>query len=292
MTAPEPAEGRPVRIPLRPATILLVALVVVAVSFFVVLTRLPWIVGLVLMLVAVVVTIWATLSAVVRRSLFVAPLAVCLVAVGNPAVLAGAGAFVERNVGVVTVSFDRGVVPWALYPGIAGWEAPQAPEVVDTPALAQTVQRALRSAVGALSADYAYTWQVGDGRVGIAPIANGFGGDSMFQRIDAPRWTTSDFDESAEQRAAIVAAAAASAAELGLMQATEAAGDVDTGDGTREWTDEGQTFTLTLEGQRVALSYTGGPFLAPQSLPGEFQRSMRAYEALTLPPPIVTPNLP
>ncbi|WP_439591081.1 hypothetical protein [Microbacterium sp.] len=285
-------QGRPVRLPTRPALVLGVAVVVAVLSAVVVATGMPWVVGLLVMIVAIVVTIWATLSAVVRRSLFVAPLAICLVAVGNPAVLAGVGSYVERSVGVVTLSPDRGFVLWSLYPGIAGWDAPDAPEAVDTPRLAQSVQRALRSAVGVLTDAYGYAWQIGDGQVGIASIENGFGGPSMFERIDAPLWTTADFDGSSAQRAAVVAAAAASAAELGLTDASDAAGDVDTGDGTRQWSADNQTLTLSIEGPRIELSYTGGPFLAPTSLPGEYEDLMRAFEGLTPPPTIVTPDVP
>lgn len=293
MTAPESADqGRRVRVPIRPALVLGVAAVVAVVSGVVVATGLPWVVGLLVMIVAVAATIWATLSAVVRRSLVVAPLAICLLAVGNPAVLAGVGSYVERSVGVVTFSPDRGFVLWSLYPGIVGWDAPDAPDAVDTPVLAQSVQRALRSAVGVLTDAYGYAWRIGDGQVGIAPIANGFGGYSMFERVDAPLWTTSDFDGSEGQRSAIVAAAAASAAELGLTDAADSAGDVDTGDGTREWSADGQTLTLTLAGAQIELSYTGGPFLAPTSLPGEFEDRLRGFEGLPLPSTIVTPDVP
>lgn len=286
------AGGRPVRIPLRPALVLGVAFVVVLVAGVTVVARLPWIVGALVMVAAVGVTVWATLSAVVRRSLVVAPLAICLLAVGNPAVLTGLGSYVERNAGVITFSFDRGVVLWASYPGISGWDAPDDPQTVDTPRLAQTVQRALRTAVGVMSDEYAWAWQIGEGEVGIRPIANGFGGDSMFQRVDAPLWTTTDFDGSDGQRASLVAAVAASAAELGLTDVVDASGDVGTGDGTRRWIADAQALTLTVDGAHVALGYSGGPFLAPTILPGEFERAREAYEGLTPPPTIVTPDLP
>ncbi len=290
--AGEPAQGRALRLPIRPAVVLIASAVVALVSWTSIALRLPWIIAVIAMLLAVVVTVWATLSAIVRRSVFVAPLAICLVAALNPAALAGLGSYVERHAGVVSVTLDRGVVLWAKYPGIAGWDAPQDPQAVDTTALAQSVQRALRTAIGTLTTAYGWAWQIGPGDVGVTAIPNGFGGDSLFERIDAPRWTTDAFDGSEEQRAALLAAAEASAAELGLTEVSDPSGDVASGDGSRAWAAEGQTLTLTIEGSHVSLSYTGGPFLSPRTLPGEFETAMRGYEGLPLPPTIVTPELP
>ena len=227
-----------------------------------------------------------------RRSVFVAPLAICLVAAMNPAALSGLGGYVERHAGVVSFAFDRGIVLWAKYPGIAWWDAPQDPQSVDTIALAQSVQRALRTAVGALSTAYGWTWQIGDGEVGVRPIPNGFGGDSLFERVDAPRWTTEEFDGSDGQRVALLAAAEASAAELGLTQVANPSGDVTTGDGSRTWSADAQTLTLTVEGSRVSLTYAGGPFLSTRTVPGELETALSGYEGLPLPPTIVTPDLP
>lgn len=288
----EQTAGRSIRIPLRPGLILACAVVVVLVSWVSIAFRLPWIIAAIAMLLAVLVTVWGTLSAIVRRSLFVAPLAICLVAAGNPATLAGLGSYVERHAGVLSVTLDRGIVLWAKYPGIAGWDAPTDPQPVDTIALAKNVQRALRTAIGSLTTAYGWAWQIGDGDVGVTPIPNGFGGNSMFERVDAPRWTTDAFDGSDEQRAAAIATAEASAAELGLTQASDTAGAVDTGDGTRSWSADSQTLTLTITGSRVTLTYVGGPFLSTLSLPGEFETASSGYAGLPLPPTIVTPDVP
>lgn len=292
--APTP-QARGIRSPLslRPAITLASAAIVAVVSWVSVALGAPWPIIAVLTVAAVAVMVWASLSAIGRRSLVVAPLAVCLAVLGNPLITSGIDSYVERHAGVITVSLDHGLVLWKTYPGIPGWQ-PSSPatQPVDTPGIAMNVQRALRDVVGDMSNSYGYTWEIGDGQVGIAPIANGFGGTSLFERVDAPLWQTTDFDGSADQRAAVVASTTTSAASLGLTAVADPEGDVDTGDGIRTWSDEAQQLTLTIEGSSVTLTYVGGPFLRASTIPGEYLRAMQAFEGIPLPPTIEEPNIP
>ncbi len=289
------ASGRSIRspLPLRPATVLAAAAIVAVASWISVGLRAPWPIIAVLTVAALAVLVWASLSAIGRRSLVVAPLAVCLAVMGNPLTTAGLGSYVERHAGVITVSLRDGVVLWKTYPGIAGWE-PTAPAVqpVDTPGLAMDVQRVLRDVVGEMSDAYGYAWEVGNSEVGITPIANGFGGRSFFERVDAPLWQTSDFDGSPAQRTTLLESTSASAGELGLTTAADPSGDVDSADGVRTWTDDAQRLTLTIEGSAVTLTYVGGPFLGSGTLPGEYLREMQRFVDLPLPPTIEEPNVP
>jgi len=293
-TAPPEADApaRRPRLTRRPAVVLAAAVVIAVVSFLVVTLRLPWPVGAVLVVIVLLATVWATLSAIARRSLFVAPLAVCILALGNPVILSGLGSYVQTHAGVITVSLDRGLVLWANYPGIAGWEAPASPTSVDTVRLATEVQNALRVSVGELSDAYGYAWSIGEGTVGIQRIPNGYGGRSLFERVDAPLWQTSDFDGSADQRMAVVQSAAAAAATLELTDIGDSDGDVDTGDGTRTWSSGDATLMLTIEGDTVSLTYTAGPYLTRDAVLGEFPRSMRGFDGLTRPAPLETPDVP
>lgn len=288
-------QARGIRSPLslRPALTLASAAIVAVVSWVAVALGAPWPIIAVLTVVALAVMVWASLSAIGRRSLVVAPLAVCLAVMGNPLITSGLASYVERHAGVITVSLDHGLVLWKTYPGIAGWE-PSSPatQPVDTPGIAMNVQRALRDVVGDMSDSYGYTWEIGDGQVGIAPIANGFGGNSLFERVDAPLWQTTDFDGSADQRAAVVASTVTSAQSLALTTVANPDGNVDTGDGTRTWSDETQQLTLTIEGSTVMLTYVGGPFLAASTIPGEYLRAMQGFEGIPLPPTIEDPNIP
>ncbi|WP_404430029.1 hypothetical protein LG299_10685 [Microbacterium lacus] len=294
-TGPAEAPARSIRFPLslRPATVLVAAAIVAVVSWMSVAFRAPWPIVAVLTVAALAVLVWASLSAIGRRSLVVAPLAVCLAVMGNPLTTAGLGSYVERHAGVITLSLRDGIVLWKAYPGIAGWEpSTPATQPVDTTGLAMDVQRVLRDVVGEMSDAYGYVWQVGDGQVGISIIANGFGGGSLFERVDAPLWQTSDFDGSPAQRATLVASTTASAEELGLTTVADPSGDVGSADGIRTWSGEAQRLTLTIDDSTVTLTYVGGPFLGSTTLPGEYLRGMQGFADLPLPPTIEEPNIP
>lgn len=277
----------------RPRTALLVAIVVAAASVLASLAGAGWGIGLGLMVLAVAVTVWATIAAVRRDSVFVAPLAIVLVAVLNPLVLSGLAAHIQERAGVITFAFDRGLVLWSTYPGIAGWDAPEDAAPVNTTALAQAEQRALRGAVEATTAAHGWVWSIGEGAAGVFRIANGYGGDSLFERVDSPVWTSEDFDGSAPQRDLLLSSAQTAAAALELTTVTEAEGDVTTGDGMRRWDDgAGGVMTLRVAGSRVTLQYTGGPFLSGSSSAAEYRLARSGFEGLQPPAPIEEPDLP
>lgn len=277
----------------RPLTTLLVALVVAAASIVAFLAGAGWGVGLVLMLLAIAATVWATVAAVRRDSVFVAPLAIVLLAVLNPLVLSGLSAHIQERAGVITFAFDRGLVLWATYPGIAGWDAPEDATPVNTAGLAQAEQRALRSVVEATTAAHGWVWSIGEGAAGVFRIANGFGGPSLFERVDSPVWTSDDFDGSAPQRELLLSSAQSAADALELRTVTDVEGDVATGDGVRHWDDgAGGVMSLTIAGARVTLQYTGGPFLSGGSSAAEYQLARSGFAGLQPPAPIEEPDLP
>lgn len=277
----------------RPRTALLVAIVVAAASVLASLAGAGWGIGLVLMLLAIGVTVWATVAAVRRDSVLVAPLAIVLVAVLNPLVLSGLGAHIRERAGVITFAFDRGLVLWSTYPGIAGWDAPEDATPVNTTGLAQAEQRALRGTVEATTAAYGWVWSLGEGAAGVFRIANGYGGESLFERVDSPVWTSEDFDGSAPQRDLLLSSAQSAAAALELTTITETEGDVAGGDGVRQWDDgAGGVMTLRVAGSRVTLRYTGGPFLSGSSSAAEYRLARSGFEGLEPPAPIEEPDLP
>jgi hypothetical protein len=235
----------------------------------------------------------AGVSAMAWRSAVLAPLAVCLLAVGNPIAASASATFVEREIGPVTVTADRGLVFWELYPGVAGWDAPDPVPRVDASALARTAQSAIRSVVTDLTDSFGYAWTVQeDAAAGVSAIANGFGGTSMFVRVDVPEWVTESFDGSSGQRDAILTAAAGAAAALQLTDVQDSSGDVATSDGVRSWSTAGQLLTLTIDGARVSLVFTAGPYLSGSYIPEEYERALTSFEGLTAPEPRVRPSLP
>jgi|GEM_PF-1411233 len=275
----------------RPATVLAAAAVVAIASVAAALAGAGW-ATIPLCAAALVVLVCATLVAMRRDSHAVAPLAIALVALLNPLVLGGLTDHVREQVGVVTLAPDRGLVLWATYPGIAGWDGPDAPAAVDTTALAQAVPRVMRGIVDATGRGHGWSWSLGDEvQPGAQAIANGFGGSSMFWRIDSPRWTTGDFDGSDAQRATLLAAVAGAAAALEAGEVVDVRGDVGAADGVRVWRDgRGGELTLTIAGADVIAVYAGGPFLAGD--PAEFDARMAGFAGLDLPEPIAQPDLP
>ena len=270
----------------RPIFVLIAGIMLAVLSWVATAADWPLIVTVVLAAACVLAIALAGLGAVAWRSVVVAPLAVCILAFGNPLAAHAMGTFVDREVGPVSVTADWGLVFWELYPGIAGWDAPDPLPRADATTLARTAQAAIRSVVGDLTTSFGYAWSVPtDDAAGVAAIENGFGGTSMFVRVDVPQWTTEDFDGSPAQRAAILASAGGAAAQLQLTEVQNPSGDVETSDGVRTWGSSEQLLTLTIDGPRVSLVFTAGPFLSDGYLPEEYERSLRSFEGLTAPEP-------
>lgn len=290
MTAETPTPARRARV-LRPGAALVAAAVVAAASLGVVLFSLGWVLAALLTVLAVAVVLVATASAMRRGSRVLAPLAVALVAVLNPVVLQGLADHTRDSIGVVTYEPGQGLVLWGGYPGIAGWDAPETPEQIDVRSLVLDVQDSVRAIVDDTGDAVGWTWSVGDTAGGATTLQNGFGGPSMFVRVDSPTWATTDFDGSAPQRDILLAAVRATADELSLSTVTDAEGDVGTGDGVREYTDaDGGSLTLTVAGGDVTVVYAGGPYLSGSA--EEYQARMSEFAGLDLPDPLFTPALP
>lgn len=268
------------------------AAIVAVLAAVVALLRWPTAVAVVLMVAAVAVTVWATWIAVRRPSLVVAPLAVCLVAIGNPLALGGMAVNLEAHAGVITVRTEGGfgLVFWKQYPGVAGWTAPADPQPVDTVAFASMVQAAVRSVVDSTTTAFGLTWTVESGPSGLQPLPNGYGGESLFDRVDSALWHTS-LDGSVAARTALLEAARAAAETLQLGDET-VSGDPATGTGTVAWSDSGGVLTLELVDDAVTVGYSGGPFLKSTALPGELAQRLAAFRGLTPPEPLVQPDIP
>lgn len=284
--APQATGRRP-----RAGLVLLVAVVVAAFALAGAALRWPFPVEVVLLALAVVVTGWAAWVAVRRPSLVLAPLAVCILALGNPATLAGTTAFVQDHAGVITVRTQDGfgLVFWKQYPGVAGWTAPADPAPVDTVAFAASAQAAVRGIVDALSAE-GREWTASSTPSGLQLLPNGYGGPSMFDRVDSAEWHTT-LDGSAAQRATLLAAARETAQALGLADEQVVTGDPLSGTATTTWSDADGVLTLVLADDAVTVSYSGGPFLRATALPGEFAQRMSAFAGLTPPAPLVAPDV-
>ena len=276
----------------RPRVVLIAALVVAALSAIWLTTGRNIVLGGVLLAAAALVVVWATAVAMRRASTVIAPLAVILVVVCNPAVLGVYSTHLDDRVGRMTLSPESGLVFWQQYPGIAGWEAPAVPVQVDTTTLVRTVQSSFREAIDRLSGEYSWSWEVGE-VTGVSPVPNGFGGASMFHRIDAPVWSSSDFDGSEAQRTALLEAAETIAAQLALPTVADPIGDVAAGDGVRTWSDDlGGTFRLTVQGSAVSLEFVGGPYFGVQSSLEEYAAARDFFDRLELPEPLYIPELP
>ena len=259
------------------------------------LLRWPAPIQAILVAAAIVVTLWAAWAVIRRPSRVVAPLAVCLVALGNPLALGGMATNIEAHAGLITVRTDGGfgLVFWKQYPGVAGWTAPSDPQPVDTVAFAAAVQAAVRSIVDDTTTAFGLTWTVASQPSGLMQLPNGYGGPSMFDRVDSAQWHTM-LDGSAAQRTAVLAATRAAATTLQLGDEKAVSGDPLTGTGTTTWSDadaDGE-LTLVLDADAVTVSYSGGPLLTGTSLPGEFERRMADFAGLTPPAPLVTPDVP
>lgn len=277
----------------RPVLVLIAAVVFAILSWASVVAGWPSVISIVLGVVCILAVVVAGFSAVTWRSAVVAPLAVCILALGNPLAAHAMSTFVDREVGPVTVTADRGLAFWELYPGIAGWDAPSPLPRADATSLARTAQSAIRTVVSDLTASFGYAWSVPtDDVAGVTAIANGFGGTSLFVRVDVPEWTSPDFDGSPTQREAVLASAAGAAAQLQLTDVQDVSGDVETSDGVRTWGTPEQRLTLTIERSSVSLVFSAGPFLRDGYLPEEYERSLRSFEGLTAPEPRVQSELP
>ncbi len=268
------------------------AAVIAVLSAVLGLAQAPWWLRIIVLLLAVALTAWAAWLAVRRPSLVIAPLAVCLLAIGNPLALAGFSVNVETHAGLVLPRPDGfGLVFWKRYPGIAGWRAPAHPRPFDAQTYLRTVQAAMDAATGDLSTRFHLTWRVQPGLTGITPITNGYGGMSMFQRADAPTWT-SQLDGTTVQHDAMIAAARQAAQRIGLPREQVGAGDPLHGDGLLRFSDDRGALTLSFRAGAVAFGYRGGPFLANTWIPGEFEQRMDAFADLPQPAPLIAPNWP
>lgn len=274
----------------RPRVVLAAAGVAASAAVVAAMLQAAWPVLALIGVAAVAVVMLATLVAMRRDSRVVAPLAVALVALVNPVVLAAVSDHVVARVGVVSFGFDRGFVLWGTYPGIAGWEPPADPPLVDIGGIARTSQNAVRDVVDATSDAYGWAWRVGDEASGARAIVNGWGGASVFWRIDSPTWISADAGDVA-QRAVLTDAAAGAAERLDLPLEDDVDGDVDTGDGVRTWSDDlGGTLFLQVAGAQATLWYTGGPFLA--TTVADFDARLEPFAGLTPPATIEQPDLP
>ncbi|WP_344739643.1 hypothetical protein [Microbacterium awajiense] len=250
----------------------------------------PWPVLTLIGITAIAVAVLATLVAVRRDSRVVAPLAVALVALVNPVVLTAVSDHVVARVGVVSFTLDRGFVLWGVYPGIAGWDPPADPPLVDIGGIARTSQDAVRDVVDATSSAFGWAWRVGDQPSGARAIVNGWGGVSAFWRIDSPTWISDDAGDLG-RRAVLTDAVAGAAERLDLPFEADVDGDVDTGDGVRAWSDDlGGTLFLQIAGARATVWYTGGPFLA--TTVEDFEERLEPFEGLLPPATIEEPDLP
>lgn len=275
---------------LRPAAAFLAALLVAGLTVLWAVWGGNAVIGWVITAVAIMMTIWATATAVRRNSVFLAPVAIVVLALVNPMIVGGLGQHVRDTAGIITVERGHGLIFWQLYPGIYGWETPDNVQSVDTVTYMNSVNQQLRTIVETTMDELDWSWQVAEGRVGTERIPNGFGGVSQFERGDSMNWETESFDGSAEQRHELVRFAQAAADELELPELTDDNGAAESGDGVLQWSDENGVLTVQIEGSHVALSYTGGPFLIDSR--AEFDLAMRTFEGVTPPEPIMVPEIP
>lgn len=276
----------------RARTVLIAAAAVAALSVLWLATGGNPVLAAILVVAALVVVLWGTAVAMRRGSKVLAPLAVILVAVLNPLVLGTVSTHLDDRVGRMTVSSEAGLVFWQHYPGIAGWDAPATPTPVDTTEIVRTAQTSFRAATDTLSAEHAWTWQVGE-VTGLSPMLNGFGGMSMFHRIDVPVWSTTDFDGSDNQRALLLDVAAGVAEEMALPEVSDPVGDIETGNGVRAWSDDlGGTFRVAVDGAAVSLEFSGGPYFSAGTSLDEYAAAREQYAGLEVPEPLFVPELP
>ena len=284
MTSPDDL-GVPHRTPPHRLLLLAGLLAILAMSVTAVAADWPqWSVVLVVVL-AVGFSGYAAWLAIGRGLRVLAPIAICLVALLNPAAINGAVANVQTYAGLVQADPNQfGLVFWKLYPGIAGWAAPEHPIPFDTTGRLRTVQSAMTDAKATLSAEFGQTWTTDDSDVGVLPVENGYGGRSMFVRIVPAPWQT-QLVGAADERATMIDEVGALAASLGL-NAEQKVGEPATGDGTLSWASADEELTLRFTGGRAALTFVGGPFLQSTAFRGEFESRMRPFEGMPQPAPL------
>jgi hypothetical protein len=149
----------------------------------------------------------------------------------------------------------------------------------------------VRSIVDTTTTAFGLTWTVASGPSGLMPLPNGYGGPSMFDRVDSAQLRTT-LDGSTAQRTALLSAARAAATTLQLGDEKAVSGDPLTGTGTITWSDADGVLTLVLDADAVTVSYSGGPLLTGTALPGEYEQRLADFAGLTPPAPLVTPDLP
>lgn len=235
---------------------------------------------------------WAAFVAVRQRSYVVAPIAIAVLVAMNPVVLGAIGSVAEDRLGRVSYEADTGVVFWQQYPGIAGWTAPAEPLHADTDDLVSTAHAHMTLAVETLAAESDWAWEATE-PAALTPIPNGFGGGSLFDRIDGPVWSATGFGRTDAERALLLDVAAGLAEKLRLPVIADSVGNVETGSGVRGWSgDSGCVLTLTIDGGIVRFSFSGGPYLRAGVSVDEYATALAPFARVTLPDPIFLPALP
>jgi len=221
--------------------------------------------------------------AVPGRLRVIAPAAICIVALLNPLVIVGAVTNVQTYAGLVLPNPNGpGLVLWKLYPGIAGWTAPAHPVPIDATGRLKDVQTGMTAVKASLSKQFRQTWQTDDTPVGVLPVANGYGGQSLFVSIAPAPWHTRMVGTS-DERATMIDETTALAVSLGLDDEPTTIGVPATGDGTLNWHAANETLTLRFDGEQITFTYLGGPFLPSTSYRGEYESRMRPFEGIPQP---------
>ncbi len=276
----------------RARTVMVAALAVAVASILWFMLGQSPVAAVVLVVVALVLVGWAAFVAVRRESMVVAPAAVVILALCNPLVMGAYAQHLDERVGRMSFEFSRGIVFWHHYPDIVGWEAPSPLPKVDTGALVRAVQSGSRAAILSVSAELDWSWRVGK-ITGLSMIPNGFGGNSMFQRVDMPTWSTDDYDGSTEQREVLMAAVELFAQELWPDSEVTVSAAVTSGVYERVWADDlGGRLSLTLHGEHVELAFRGGPYFSANASLEEYEERRADFAGLTPPTPIFIPELP
>ncbi|WP_404430447.1 hypothetical protein LG299_11810 [Microbacterium lacus] len=229
----------------------------------------------------------AARSAMLTGSRVLAPLAVCVVAVGNPLAVSAVQSFIAVEFDTIARSTGGGLVDWALYPGVADLTpTTDQLQTVDTAALATAANASLRSAVETLAGELGHAWTTAECTTGVLGIPNGFGGGSEFVRVQSAVWVTESFDGSDAQREVLLRTLDSAAAQLALTEIRDTAGDVRTGDGMREWRLESQSLSLTIARSTVSMSFIAGPLLSSWTTAAEFEDVVAPYSGVQ-PPAVV-----
>jgi len=271
---------------LRSGHTLVAAMGIAILSVIAVLADASWVLLGVLCAVAALAVAVAVASTMRVGSQVIAPLAVCVLALGNPLVFSALQRVAVVEFATISVSPDGGLVDWEKYPGIAGWEeALIARSPIEAGALATSANGAVRAIVDALTDEHGYAWTTVPCPAGVLSIPNGFGGGSAFERIESVSWVTESFDGSAHQRASILGAMTEAASRLGLEDVGDPEGDVSVADGSRQWRHGSQSLTVTIGTRDVSVSFRAGPYLSGRVSDAEYERSMARYLGLAQPTP-------